>query len=281
MSNETIFITQLASILAFIVTLFGLYRVLVHQKDATIELLREQVAILKDQLSDARQESPDIVAKRLSDRVNLLTEELARLHQDKTTDEAKINAKETELNAAKQKLSDLKEQLEYAQEIAEEYFCPKCKSPMINREFHSELVEYGGRDMEVDHEFTSFECGLSISDGDEVSPCTSKPVTVLKVGTLPITEAVIWRRSEYCRYMFDRRMRHNPFGVVRLRNSNPRVAARRGNPGLSYITASRYKSSSDLIGLCLSCCGVNDKLKVIGHQLPHHKLLSLYCSTKL
>jgi len=33
----------------------------------------------------------------------------------------------------------------------------------------------------------------------------------------------------------------NPFGVGLLPNSYPRVAAQRGNPGLSYITTSRYK----------------------------------------
>lgn len=186
MGNETIFFTQIASIIAFIVTLFVLYRVLVNQKDATIELLREQVSMLKGQLTDARQESPDIVAKKLSDRVNLVTEELSRLHQDKTADEAKINAKEAELTIAQQQLSDLKEQLEYAQEIAEEYFCPKCKAPLTSREFHSVPVEFHGREYEEDHEFTSFECGLSFSDGEEVSPCRTVRVTNLTGALSPI-----------------------------------------------------------------------------------------------
>ena len=43
MTNETIFITQLGSIIAFIVALFVLYSVLVNQKDATIQLLKEKI----------------------------------------------------------------------------------------------------------------------------------------------------------------------------------------------------------------------------------------------
>ena len=106
MSNQIIFYTQLASIIAFISTLFVLYRVLVSQKDATIELLREQILMLKDQLSEAKQQSPDEVAKRLSERVKLTTEELTRRHQDKTTNQATIEAKEAELTNAQRELAD-------------------------------------------------------------------------------------------------------------------------------------------------------------------------------
>lgn len=43
MSIEILFYTQLASILAFTVALFVLYRVLVSQKDSTIQLLKEKM----------------------------------------------------------------------------------------------------------------------------------------------------------------------------------------------------------------------------------------------
>jgi len=42
MTNEIIFYTQISSIFAFIVAIFGLYRLLVSQKDASIELLKEK-----------------------------------------------------------------------------------------------------------------------------------------------------------------------------------------------------------------------------------------------
>ncbi len=59
MSNEVIFWTQISSIVAFVLSVFGLYRLLVDQKDATIQLLKETVSTLKDQLAEARSSTPD------------------------------------------------------------------------------------------------------------------------------------------------------------------------------------------------------------------------------
>ena len=66
MANEIIFLTQIASIIAFIVVLFVLYRVPVSQKDATIELLKEENTYLKEQLETAKENTPDKLAKKLS-----------------------------------------------------------------------------------------------------------------------------------------------------------------------------------------------------------------------
>jgi len=57
-TTETIFWTQIASIVGFVVTLFVLYRLLVDQKDATIQLQKENISFLKDQLADAKSQSP-------------------------------------------------------------------------------------------------------------------------------------------------------------------------------------------------------------------------------
>lgn len=54
MSNDAIFYTQLASIIVYISALFVVYRVLVHQKDATIELLREKNSWLHEQLETSK-----------------------------------------------------------------------------------------------------------------------------------------------------------------------------------------------------------------------------------
>lgn len=43
MTNETIFITQIASVIAFVGSLFVLYRLLISQKDSVIELLKERL----------------------------------------------------------------------------------------------------------------------------------------------------------------------------------------------------------------------------------------------
>lgn len=79
MRNEVIFWTQIASIVAFVFIVFGLYRPLVDQTDSTIQLLKETITSLKDQLSEARDPTPDELSQSLSERVKLLESELRRL----------------------------------------------------------------------------------------------------------------------------------------------------------------------------------------------------------
>lgn len=171
MSNTVIFWTQISSIVGFIGALFVLYRVLVGTKDATIELLREKISSLETQLEEAHSSSPDVLAERYSRRVKLLSEELERLSKDQDKNEEEIGKKENELEEAKDKLSQLEEQLERAQELMGEFFCPHCKAPMLVRDYHSELVEYGGRELDVDHEYIEFECGFALADNQIRGEC--------------------------------------------------------------------------------------------------------------
>lgn len=67
-TTETVFWTQVASFITFVVALFILYRILVEQKEATIQLQKENIAYLKDQLTDAKSQSPDSLAQSLSTR---------------------------------------------------------------------------------------------------------------------------------------------------------------------------------------------------------------------
>ncbi len=76
MTNEIIFITQLGQIIAFIGSMFVLYRLLVSQKDAVIELLKEKNSLLKEQLEEAQKHTPDKLARILSERIHILTDEL-------------------------------------------------------------------------------------------------------------------------------------------------------------------------------------------------------------
>ncbi|WP_321368313.1 hypothetical protein [uncultured Desulfuromusa sp.] len=177
MNIETIFYTQIGSIVGFIIALFVLYRVLVSAKDAKIELLKEKILGLREALESQKETSPDILADRYSKRVKLLTEELERLAEDQSTNEAEIKTKENQLIEERQKLTELEAQMERAQELMSEYFCPYCKAPMEIRQFHSELVCYGGRELDVDHEFVVFECGLELADGRESRPCKNIEAT--------------------------------------------------------------------------------------------------------
>lgn len=170
MTNEIIFTTQLASIIAFILTIFVLYRLLVSNKDAIIQLLEEKNTYLKERLIDANENTPDKLAKNLSERVNLLTEELDRLSKDQENNKEIILQKEKMLHLAQEDFVQLKKQLEEAQEIASEYFCPHCKAMMVERAYHDESSEFG----DINHEYLSFECGLTIVDGKVEHPCKNQ-----------------------------------------------------------------------------------------------------------
>ena len=110
MSNDVIFWTQIASFVAFVFSIFGLYRLLVDQKDATIQLLKETVSTLKDQLTEARNATPDVLAQLLSGRVKMLEGELERLAQDKNANQGSCTAKRG-ATFARQKAEELKASL--------------------------------------------------------------------------------------------------------------------------------------------------------------------------
>jgi len=192
-SNEIIFWTQIGSIIAFLVALFVLYHLLVEQKDATIQLQKENISYLKDQLADAKAQSPDVLAQRLTNRVNLLEGELKRLEQDKTATDDQIKAKEAELSAARIKAEELlKEQIKvvvakinaertrveeltkqvlHARAQLKDFLCPYCGAPLVQRAYQSESVEHEGREMDVDHEYVAYECGYEVVDGEVCGQC--------------------------------------------------------------------------------------------------------------
>ena len=174
MTNEIIFYTQIASIITFVVSLFVVYRVLVDQKDATIQLLKEKISILSEQLTEARSSTPDLLAQSLSARVNLLQAELGRLQEDNSSTQEQIKHKENELNIARQNAEKLTRQVSHAQELLQDFLCPHCGSALAQREYCSESFEYNGRDVDIDHEFSLYECGYSVIDGSPSDPCTKK-----------------------------------------------------------------------------------------------------------
>lgn len=97
MSNDLIFYTQIGSIALFIVALFVLYRLLVDQKEATIQLLKEKNEWLQKQLDVAKESSPDVVMKTLNHRIKILTDEIERLSKDKVVNEDLIKEKSEQL----------------------------------------------------------------------------------------------------------------------------------------------------------------------------------------
>lgn len=170
-TTETIFFTQIASIVGFFVTLFWLYRLLVEQKDATIQLQRANIAFLNDKLVDAKLQSPDVLAQSLAGRVKLLDEELMRLQHDNSSTTKQITAKEAELRYARTVALTLNKKIIHARELLNNYLCPHCSAPLVEKASHSELVEYQGRELDIDHDWSIFECGYEIVDGLARHPC--------------------------------------------------------------------------------------------------------------
>ena len=168
MELETIFYTQLASIVGFICAIFILYRILVGQKDATIELLKERTRNLEYKLVEARNASPDVLAEKLSSRVMLLEEELNRLSGDKEKNQALIEKKENELKNARKEVKALNKKIIDAHEILEEFSSPHCGSLLLTRSYEDESREH----YDITHEHIFYECGYEILDGQEVGSCS-------------------------------------------------------------------------------------------------------------
>lgn len=171
MSNNVIFYFQMVSLLTYIITLFGLYKLLVSSKDATIETLRERIEQLKEKLELEKNTSPDVLAEKLSVRIKIYDDELKKLSKDQQADQEAIKTKQAELADTRKELEILETQMEEAQEILKEFLCPYCKAPITVHDYGSELVWHEGRDCEVEHETIIYECGLEIYDSKETRPC--------------------------------------------------------------------------------------------------------------
>lgn len=104
-TNQTIFWTQIGSIIGFLVALFFLYRLLVEQKDATIALQKENIAFLKDQLTQSNSRDPDVLVQSLASRMRILEAELERLQSDNAASKAQIEQAEIELMEARSRIS--------------------------------------------------------------------------------------------------------------------------------------------------------------------------------
>lgn len=171
MTTELVFWTQVASIVAFVTALFVLYRLLAEQKDATIQLLRETITTLKDQLAEARRVTPDVLAQSLASRTKLLETELERLSKDNGATKEQVQRKEEELKSVRAEAEALSKQVAAARELLEEFSCPYCGRPMTVRHLFSEPVSHQGHEFDVDHEYVEYECGHAVRDGKVEHPC--------------------------------------------------------------------------------------------------------------
>ncbi len=174
MSNDTIFYTQIGSVVVFLIALFTLYRLLVDQKDAVISVLKERIALLEKQLENAKYDSPDVLATRLANRVELLTKELTHLSADKYTDVSVLKEKSLEMAQLQREVSTLREQLLDAEEKLKEDLCPWCGAEL------QEYADYLDETNEIDPArgsdmYSKYKCGTEYMHGGLSVRCLDLP----------------------------------------------------------------------------------------------------------
>ena len=176
MNIEVLFFTQIASIVGYIGAAFWLYKSLVSQKDAVIELLKNRIDILEKDIKGLETQSPDNLIESLSRRVGIAKEEIEALNKDGQKHKVEIKQKETELSSLSAKLDQLQTLLRDSDLV-----CPKCGALLTRRDYFT-IRGYSsdGREAEADISYTDYECGYSIREdqSEPVSPCratVSKP----------------------------------------------------------------------------------------------------------
>jgi rubrerythrin len=173
MTIETVFWTQIGSILGVIGVLYGLFRLLVEQKDATIQTQRENIALLKEQLAAAKTQSPDSVAQNLATRIRRLEEELTRLNQDKSATAEQVKAKASALNQARLQAEEMNRKLGYAREFLKDFSCPYCGASLVQRANELESADDQGGEFGMGHVHATYECGYEIVNGEIRGQCSA------------------------------------------------------------------------------------------------------------
>jgi DNA repair exonuclease SbcCD ATPase subunit len=142
-----------------------------------LDLLKEKNEWLEKKMQDLEGYRPDVLAQRLADRLHIVQQELERLHADREAGQQSIREKEADLVQVKNEIAQLTAQLDQAQEtislVSERgLVCPHCGAPLVTHEHFTDLVEYEGRELDVDHEFIAYECGYEIRDGEIIAKCS-------------------------------------------------------------------------------------------------------------
>jgi hypothetical protein len=133
-------------------------------KSEQLKLAEQNIKLWKDKAMISESHTPQFIEQQLGSRIKTREDEIKRLSKDQSNNADIILRKETEI-------AKLNEKILKAQEFMEEYFCESCRSPMVERHFVSESVEHNGKDVDIEHEYTSYECGFTIVDGHQTKPC--------------------------------------------------------------------------------------------------------------
>jgi hypothetical protein len=146
MSNQILFYTQIGSIILFITSLFVLYHLLVQQKDATINLLKEKNQWLDEQLKVAERTKPDVLLEMKEKRLKATQEELIRLSSEHEKNSVLIAQREEERNSLLLEIAELKKLIDV---------CPHCGATLGELGYIEETSPQKGN-------FKKYLCGYHV-----------------------------------------------------------------------------------------------------------------------
>jgi len=170
MSNDVLFYTQVGSLVTFVLVVFGVYRLLIEQKEATIQLLRQRLDDQGEKIRLLELQTPDALAKSLSERVERQLAEIERLRIDGTVNKEEINRKESELDSVQSRLASLLSTIKHS-----DFLCPSCSAPLIQRTSYDVHGYVDGQEVEAGVEYLEYECGYATNHEGDVSPCKRAP----------------------------------------------------------------------------------------------------------
>lgn len=140
-----------------------------------IEILKEKVDGLEKENNNLKDNTPDVLAQSLARRHKMLIEELERLNSDNQASQETIKSKELEISEIEGKVKVLREQLEKIQILLSDsdLVCPHCGAPLITKEYVPDTTWFMGRDIDIEHEHITYECGLEFADGRVLGKCSN------------------------------------------------------------------------------------------------------------
>ena len=128
-----------------------------RKRDSAIDLLKERITSLSEKIEMLESQTPDALAKGLSNRVERQLSEISRLREDGEQDQEEISFKESEINEARERLFAFSELIKDFDLVF-----PECGAPLTRIEFYTISGFSGGREMEADVEYVQYDCGLTI-----------------------------------------------------------------------------------------------------------------------
>ncbi len=167
MTTPIMLYTQVGTIFTFIVGLFVLYRLLIKNKDATIQLLEKQISELNERFL---LQGTDILSENLEKRISIFSEEIGRLNQDKDINKELIEKRQHELTHSKEMYERLQKIIAHTSGLTYSYFCPTCDEPTI--EYAEAKAEFTGDRKE--YYLVKYTCGYSEVNGKKSTVCNNE-----------------------------------------------------------------------------------------------------------